>query len=99
MPQWHGIRSKRLSLDVRHTEPWQAIENAERALRALERLPLGIAAEYTADELVSRALTTIGDIPIPTASLEYLIASKRTGRLQELADIQVLEELLRLRGQ
>jgi hypothetical protein len=41
----------------------------------------------------------IDDIPIPMASLEHSIASKRTGRLQDLVDIQVLEGLLRLRGQ
>lgn len=37
-------------------------------------------------------------VPIPTASLEHLIASKRTGRLQDAADIEVLEEIRRLRG-
>jgi len=36
-------------------------------------------------------------VSIPTASLEHLIASKRTGRLQDAADIQVLEEIRRLR--
>jgi predicted nucleotidyltransferase len=37
-------------------------------------------------------------VPIPTASLEHLIASKRTDRLQDLADIEVLEAIRRLRG-
>jgi hypothetical protein len=37
-------------------------------------------------------------VPIPTASIEHLIASKRTGRLQDAADIEVLEELRRLRS-
>ena len=37
-------------------------------------------------------------VPIPTASLEHLIQSKRTGRLQDAADIEVLEEIKRLRG-
>lgn len=36
-------------------------------------------------------------VPIPTASIEDLIASKRTGRLQDAADIELLEEMLRLR--
>jgi hypothetical protein len=36
-------------------------------------------------------------VPIPTASIEDLIASKRTGRLQDAADIELLEEILRLR--
>jgi len=35
-------------------------------------------------------------VRIPTASLEHLIASKRTGRLQDAADIAVLEEIRRL---
>jgi hypothetical protein len=37
-------------------------------------------------------------VPIPTASLDHLITSKRTGRLQDAADIELLEELRRLRG-
>jgi predicted nucleotidyltransferase len=37
-------------------------------------------------------------VAIPTASLDHLITSKRTGRLQDAADIEVLEEIRRLRG-
>lgn len=37
-------------------------------------------------------------VAVPTACLEHLIASKRTGRLQDAADIEVLEEIRRLRG-
>lgn len=37
-------------------------------------------------------------ITIPTASIEDLIESKRTGRLQDAADIEILEEIRRLRG-
>lgn len=40
----------------------------------------------------------IEGVRIPTASLDHLIASKRTGRLQDAADIEVLEEIRRLRG-
>ncbi len=36
-------------------------------------------------------------VEIPTASLDHLIASKRTGRLQDAADIEVLEQIKRLR--
>lgn len=36
---------------------------------------------------------------IPTVSLANLIASKRSGRPQDVADVQVLEELRRLRGE
>src|ERR1043166_2758341 len=39
----------------------------------------------------------IEGVPIPTASIADLIASKRTGRLQDAADIEVLEEIRRLR--
>jgi predicted nucleotidyltransferase len=41
---------------------------------------------------------TVEGVKIPTASIEHLIASKRTGRLQDAADIEVLEEIRRLRG-
>lgn len=37
-------------------------------------------------------------VSVPTASIEDLIESKRTGRLQDAADIEVLEEIRRLRG-
>jgi len=40
----------------------------------------------------------IEGVKVPTASIEHLIASKRTGRLQDAADIEVLEEIRRLRG-
>ncbi len=37
-------------------------------------------------------------VTIPTSSIEHLIESKRTGRLQDAADIEVLEEIRRLRS-
>lgn len=37
-------------------------------------------------------------VAVPTASIEDLIESKRTGRLQDAADIEVLEEIQRRRG-
>ena len=51
-------------------------------------------AEAAADAVVFE----IEGVPIPTASIDHLIASKRTGRLQDAADIEVLEEIRRLRG-
>jgi predicted nucleotidyltransferase len=36
-------------------------------------------------------------VAVPTASIEDIIESKRTGRLQDAADIEVLEEIRRLR--
>ncbi|MFQ5890974.1 MAG: hypothetical protein ACE5JR_13160 [Gemmatimonadota bacterium] len=38
-------------------------------------------------------------VEIPTASIDHLIASKRTGRLQDAADIETLEAIRRLRDQ
>jgi predicted nucleotidyltransferase len=37
-------------------------------------------------------------VKVPTASIEDLIESKRTGRLQDAADIEVLEEIRRRQG-
>lgn len=47
-----------------------------------------------------RGATTfdVEGVAVPTASIEDLIESKRTGRLQDAADIEVLEEIRRLRG-
>lgn len=102
------------------------VANAERVLRALSALPFGIASAIEPGDLVSRAVTMIGDtpnvdvltrasnlrwdeaeqdlavfeiegVPVPTVSLANLIMSKRTGRPQDVADIQLLEELQRLR--
>ena len=49
----------------------------------------------------ARHRTTTFDVEgvaVPTASIEDLIESKRTGRLQDVADIEILEEIRRLRG-
>lgn len=48
----------------------------------------------------SKRVTTfdVEGVPIPAASIDDLIASKRTGRTQDAADIEVLEEIRRLRG-
>ncbi len=43
------------------------------------------------------AVFSVDGVPVPTVSIANLIASKRTGRTQDLADIQLLEELVRLR--
>jgi hypothetical protein len=37
-------------------------------------------------------------VAIPTASIDHLIESKRTGRLQDAADVEMLEEIRRLRS-
>lgn len=41
---------------------------------------------------------TVEGVKVPAASIDHLIASKRTGRLQDAADIEVLEEIKKLRG-
>jgi hypothetical protein len=45
------------------------------------------------------AVFEVEGVPVPAVSIANLIASKRTGRPQDVADIQVLEELSRLRQQ
>jgi hypothetical protein len=101
-------------------------ENAQRVIDALATVGLGIAKELTAEEILSRAVTVVGDspnvdiltrawnlrysdaapssktfrvesVPIPAPSIEDLIESKQTGRLQDEADIQVLEAIRDLR--
>lgn len=103
------------------------LENARRALDALGDVGFGYAKHWSAEEIVAKPVTVIGDSPrvdlftvawslryaeaaaaattielegvsIPTASIDHLIASKRTGRLQDAADIEALEALKRLRG-
>lgn len=51
-----------------------------------------------ADAHRNAATFEVEGITVPTASIEDLIESKRTGRLQDAADIEVLEEIRRLRG-
>lgn len=49
-------------------------------------------------EAQGRATTfEVEGVAVPAASIEDLIESKRTGRLQDAADIEVLEEIRRLR--
>jgi len=43
------------------------------------------------------AVFDVEGVPVPTLSIPALMASKRTGRLQDLADIEVLEEIRRHR--
>ena len=103
------------------------VENARRVLAALGTLGFGIAGDLDPEEVASRPVTMIGDVPnvdvltrawnlrwdaarpnahafdiegvtVPTASIADLIESKRTGRLQDAADIEVLEQILRERG-
>ncbi len=40
----------------------------------------------------------IGGVQVPLIGLDDLIATKRTGRLQDAADIEALEQIRSLRG-
>ena len=123
MQLWGTTRATR-DIDIL-IEP--TVANARRVLSALSELGFGFARELSAEDLASRPVTIIGDVPnvdvltrawnvtfadahaaavifdlegvkIPTASIDHLIESKRTGRLQDAADIEVLEEIRRLRS-
>lgn len=50
------------------------------------------------DAVKDATVFEVEGVKVPTASINHLIASKRTGRLQDAADIEVLEEIKRLRG-
>lgn len=49
------------------------------------------------DAAVRSSLVEVEGVRIPVISIEDLIATKRTGRLQDAADIEALEAILRLR--
>ena len=51
-----------------------------------------------AEAIETATVFEVEGVKIPTASIEHLIKSKRTGRLQDAADIELLEEIRRLRG-
>ncbi len=105
----------------------RTLPNAERVLAALAGVGYGFAREWSAQEVLDRLITVIGDDPavdvftvawrvkyetavghsarldvegvaIPLIGLDDLIETKRTGRPQDTADIEVLEEIRRLRG-
>ncbi len=103
-------------------------ENAERVLKALNRFGYGFAREWSAEELLERPITVIGDDPavdiftvawsvkyeqaigratsvniqkvtVPLIGIDDLIATKRTGRPLDAADIEALEKIRRIQGQ
>jgi hypothetical protein len=52
------------------------------------------------EDAVGRSTTVhVEDVAIPLIGLADLIASKRTGRLQDAADIEVLEQIRQRRGE
>jgi hypothetical protein len=118
----HGVIRATRGLGVL-IEP--TLENATRALHALQGLKWGIARELDPAEVVVKPVTIIGDDPrvdlltlawsvryadaapgirrvqidgveVPFADLDTLIRSKRTNRLQDLADVEELERVKQL---
>ncbi len=81
---------------------WLAEEVAKRPVTVIGDSPrvdiLTVARSVHYEEARPAATTfEVEGVEIPTASLDHLIASKRTGRLQDAADIEVLEQIKRLR--
>ena len=62
----------------------------------VDLLTLAWSVRY-ADAAPSMLRMRIEDVEVPVADLDTLIRSKQTGRLQDLADAETLEELKRLR--
>ncbi len=82
---------------------WLAEEIANRLITVIGDIPkvdiMTVAWNIHFPEAIREATTfELEGVGIPTASIDHLIASKRTGRLQDAADIEVLEEIKRLRG-
>ena len=81
---------------------WLADVVARKSVTVLGDSPwvdiLTVAWTVPYEEARNEAVTfEIEGVAIPTASIDHLIASKRTGRLQDAADIEVLEEIRRRR--
>lgn len=81
---------------------WLAEEVAKRPVTVIgdtPRVDILTAAWSVRYEDAQPAATTfeVEGVKIPTASIDHLIASKRTGRLQDAADIEVLDAIKRLR--
>ena len=83
---------------------WLAGEGAQRTFTVIgdsprvDILTVAVSIRYSTAAKTAQVFEVEG-VKIPTPSLKDLIASKRTGRLQDAADIEVLEEIQRLRGE
>lgn len=82
---------------------WLAEEVVKRPVTVIGDAPridiLTIAwSVYYAEARPAATVFEVERVRIPTASIDHLIASKRTGRLQDAADIEMLQEIKRLRG-
>ena len=91
-------------LDFGLAREWLAEDVAAKPVTVIGDSPrvdiFTVAWSVRYEEAVKDALTfRVEGVPIPTASIDHLISSKRTGRLQDAADIEVLEEIRRLTGE
>ncbi len=82
---------------------WLAEEVAKKPVTIIGDTPrvdiLTVAwSVHYAEARPAATLFEVEGVKVPTASIDHLIASKRTGRLQDAADIEVLEEIKRLRS-
>ena len=82
---------------------WAAEEVLKRPITVIGDDPavdvFTVAWSVKYEDAVKRSsVVEVDGIPIPVISLDDLIETKRTGRLQDAADIEVLEEIKRLRG-
>jgi len=82
---------------------WLAEEIIAKPVTIIGDMPqvdiLTIAWSVKYQQAAPRATNfAVEGVTIPTIAIDDLIASKRTGRLQDAADIEVLEEIRRLRA-
>lgn len=82
---------------------WLAETVAKKPVTVIGDAPrvdiLTVAWTVRYPEAAERAVTfTLEGVEVPTASIDDLIVLKRTGRLQDAADIEVLEEIRRRRS-
>ena len=82
---------------------WTAAELLKRPITVIGDDPavdvFTVAWKVKYEQAAPRAsVVQVDGVAIPLISLDDLIETKRTGRLQDAADIEVLEEIRRLRG-
>ena len=99
----HRVISALSRLGFGFAQEWLAEEIVKRPVTIIGDMPrvdiltVAVSLRY-ATARPAATIFEVEGVPIPTASIDHLIASKRTGRLQDAADIEVLEEIRRLRG-
>lgn len=91
------------TLGVGLAQEWLAEEIVGKPVTVIGDIPrvdiLTVAWSVRYPEAAEDAtMMTLESVRIPVASLDHLIASKRTGRLQDAADIEILEEIQRRVG-